>query len=94
MWEYVVMMTTVEIPDALIRQAKAYAASNGMSLKQFFTEALEEKLWRCAGEAAASAAPPPWMAGVGALADLSQENRRILSLIDDEFEKIAPEDCG
>ena len=88
------MKTTVELPDAVFRRAKAYAAVNGISLKQFFSEALEEKLRRCVDEPAAGQAVPPWMAGFGGLADLSDENRRIMSLIDEEFEKIGPEDAA
>jgi hypothetical protein len=36
--------TTVEIPDALFREAKATAAREGISLKEFFTEAVARKL--------------------------------------------------
>ena len=42
------MKTTIELADPTFRQAKVLAASRGMTLKQFFTEALEEKLRRCA----------------------------------------------
>ena len=42
------MKTTIELPDPAIREAKAFAAAQGMTLKQFFTVALEEKLQRCA----------------------------------------------
>ena len=88
------MKTTVEIPDAMFRRAKAYAAVNGISLKQFFSEALEEKLRRCVDEPAAGHVAPPWMAGFGGLADLSGENRRIMNLIDEEFETTDPEDAA
>ena len=46
------MKTTIELPDAAFRQAKAIAASRGLTLKQFFTDALEDKLRRCAADAA------------------------------------------
>ena len=78
----------------MFRRAKAYAAVNGISLKQFFSEALEEKLRRCVDESDAGQVLPPWMTGFGALADLSDENRRIMNLIDEEFEKIDPEDAA
>ena len=42
------MKTTVELPDALFRQAKALAATRGVTLRRLFTEALEEQLRRCA----------------------------------------------
>ena len=32
------------------------------------------------------------MAGFGALSDLSDEHRRVLDLIEDEFERLSPED--
>ena len=38
------MKTTLEIPDALFRKAKATAAQQGQTLKEFVTEALTEKL--------------------------------------------------
>lgn len=83
------MKTTVELPDALFRKVKALAASRGMTLKRFFTEALEEHIRRCT-----SRTDPPWMAGFGALSDLSDENRRILDIIEEEFETIHPEDIA
>ena len=83
------MKTTVELPDATFRRAKVLAAGRGMTLKRFFTEALEEQIHRCAG-----ATEAPWMAGFGALADLSDENRRTLSVIEEEFETLSPEDLA
>lgn len=83
------MKTTIELPDAVFRQAKALAASRGITLKRFFTEALQEHIRRCA-----SRTDPPWMAGFGALSDLSDENRRILGIIEEKFETISPEDVG
>ncbi len=38
--------TTIEIPDALFRKAKAAAAEQGQSLKDFFTEAVRNRLQR------------------------------------------------
>ena len=86
------MKTTIELPDNTFRKAKVLAASRGMTLKRFFTDALEEKLRRCAGPAHEQ--EPPWMAGFGALADLSNENSRVLGLIEEEFETLAPEDLA
>lgn len=85
------MKTTVELPDTLYRQAKVVAAARGMSLKRFFAEALEEQLRRCSSENRTGNAGPPWMAGFGALSDLANENRRILGIIEQEFETIAPD---
>ena len=88
------MKTTVELPDTLFRQAKALAAARGVTLRHLFTEALEEQLRRCSHVNHAGAAGPPWMAGFGALSDLSDENRRVLDLIEEEFEKLSPEDLA
>jgi hypothetical protein len=38
------MKTTLEIPDALFRKAKATAAQQGRTMKEYVTEALMEKL--------------------------------------------------
>jgi hypothetical protein len=38
------MRTTVELPDALLARAKHRAAEKHMSLKEFFIEAIEQKL--------------------------------------------------
>ena len=39
------MRTTIEIPDELLRQAKARAALRGMKLKELVAEALEAALY-------------------------------------------------
>lgn len=38
------MKTTVEIPDDIYRQIKAYSALQGRTFKEFLNEALREKL--------------------------------------------------
>lgn len=38
------MRTTVELPDELLRQAKAQAALAGISLREFFVLAIEQRL--------------------------------------------------
>lgn len=83
------MKTTIELPEATFRQAKTLAAGRGMTLKRFFTEALEAQLRRCASNTEA-----PWMAGFGALSDLSAENRHVLAVIEQEFETLSPEDLA
>jgi hypothetical protein len=85
--------TTIEIPDLLFRQAKALSAQRGMSLKQFFTEAVDEQLRR--KTSAPSGKPreppprePPWMKVFGGLRDLHRENKRIERITEAEFETI------
>ena len=88
------MKTTIELPDVMFRQAKALAAARGVTLKRLFTEALEVELRRCTRGSSAGNTEPPWMAGFGALSDLSDENRRILDAIEEEFEKLSPDDLA
>ena len=38
------MRTTIELPDELLARAKSRAALDGVSLKKFFIEAVEQKL--------------------------------------------------
>jgi hypothetical protein len=81
------MKTTVEIPDDLLRRAKSAAATRGISLKRFLTEAVERRL---APEH--SGARPGWKALAGGLASLRKETARIQRKIDREFERIDEED--
>ncbi len=80
------MKTTLEIPDPILRKAKVKAAQRGIPLRQFVTEAVQEKL------AAPQSNNKPWMKAIGGLRHLHDENVRIQKLIDEEFEKIEPED--
>lgn len=80
------MKTTLEIPDPILRKAKVKAAERGIPLRQFVTEAVQEKL------AAGKSDDKPWMKTIGGLRHLHDENVRIQKLIDEEFEKIDPED--
>ena len=82
------MKTTIELPDELLRRAKATAATRGISLKRLFTEALEERVRR----GAAPPAAPAWQALAGELGPLRAETRRIGRLIDEEFEQLDAED--
>lgn len=79
------MKTTLEMPDATLRKAKAKAAERGIPLRQFVTEAVEEKL-------AAPVVNKPWMQSFGKLRHLHKETERINKIIDEEFERIEPED--
>ena len=81
------MKTTVELPDRLYRQIKARAAMRGQTVKAFFLDALRDKL---AAERSAAAGPTGWRSVFGkATPSDVQELERIL---DEEFEKIDPED--
>ena len=84
------MKTTVEIPDSLFRRAKSKAAERGQSLKEFMTEALQEKL--APNAAATRPGEPPWMQGFGKLRRYRSETARIQAQIDEVFEVIEAED--
>ena len=81
------MKTTLEIPDPIFRRAKAIAARDGKSLKQFVNEALEVKLREGAG-----AGVPEWRTLFGAVKGHAAELRKIDAAIADEFERIDPEE--
>ena len=74
------MKTTLDIPDMVLRRAKAQAAQRGIPLRQFVTEAVEEKI-----RAGSKRKEKPWMCMVGQLRHLRKETARINRLIDREF---------
>jgi hypothetical protein len=76
------MKTTLELPDQLLRTAKATAARKGVTLKVLFTEALEAKL------ASAENKDEPWRRHFGALKGLRAESRRIEQVMEREFEGV------
>jgi hypothetical protein len=80
--------TTIELPDDLFRRAKVTAASGGMSLKELFTQAVEERLRRDGMRPV----EPAWKALAGNLAPLRKETRRIEARIDDEFGQVDEDD--
>jgi hypothetical protein len=79
--------TTLEMPDPVLRKAKATAAAAGIPLRQFVTEVVEEKL-----RATTRLAEKPWMKSIGGLKHLHKDNLRVQRIIDEEFGKIEPED--
>lgn len=78
------MKTTLEIPDFLFRRAKSVAAERGIPLRQFVTEAVQEKLRTTSQE-------KPWMKHVGKLKHLHKERKQIEKRVEDSFEQIDPE---
>lgn len=83
------MKTILDLPDQVFREAKALAASQGITLKAFFSEALGEKLQRCSAQ---TSTKKPWMTGFGDLAHLSDETKRIMQDIEEEFGQTEPEE--
>ena len=83
------MRTTIELPDSLFREVKASAASQGMLLKDYVTEALQDKLAK-----RPTHAEKPWMKFAGIAAndpEMVAELKRIEQIVDEHFEQIEPE---
>ena len=80
----------MDIPDPVFRRAKAKAAERGQALREYVTEALQEKLNGGAVRPGTDAAP--WMRGFGRLRLLRRETARIRRVVDREFEIVEPED--
>jgi len=80
------MKTTLEIPDALLRRAKALAAEQGVPFRQLVTDALAEKVH------GSEKSSRPWMASFGKLRGLHAETERLNRLMEAEFETIEAED--
>jgi len=51
------MRTTIDIPDALFREVKSRTGREGITLKQFITDAVRQKLSGCGGKGKALAFP-------------------------------------
>lgn len=81
------MKTTLELPDELFRQAKATAALRGESLKDFFTEALQERLERMTPGASAQKG---WRSVFGQAS--REEVEPVDAVIAEEFGCIDPDD--
>ena len=75
------MKTTVEMPDFLFRRAKASAAERGIPLRQFVTEAVQEKLGTTSGD-------KPWMKHLGKLKHLHGERKQVEKRVEQAFERI------
>jgi hypothetical protein len=89
-WEYVYVRTTIELPDPLFREVKATAARQGMRLKDYVTEALQDKLAK-----RPTYAEKPWMQFAGIAAndpEMVEELRRIEQIVDEHFEQIEEEE--
>lgn len=81
------MKTTLDIPDAIFRQAKARAAERRVPLRRLVSDALAEKL---EGESPARQKVRVKLAG--RLRHLRKETERINKAIEREFERVEPEE--
>lgn len=80
------MKTTLEIADPLFRRAKSVAAERGIPFRVLVSEALAEKL------AVPGSGEKPWMNLFGKLRPLRKESAGINRIIEDEFERVEPEE--
>ena len=69
------------MPDFLFRRAKSVAAERGIPLRQFVTEAIQEKLKTTPAE-------KPWMKHLGKLKSIHKERRQLEKRVEDAFEQI------
>ncbi len=78
------MKTTLEIPDALFRQAKTSAAERGLPLRELISQAIEEHLRNPEKQ------DRPWLKEFGKLRSLHEETHRISQAIRQEFDQLEP----
>ena len=69
------------MPDFLFRRAKSVAAERGIPLRQFVTEAVQEKLRTTSAE-------KPWMKHLGKLKHVHKERRQVEKRVEEAFEQI------
>ena len=74
------MKTKLQIPDLTLRNAKASASALGIPLREYVTQAVEEKLSQGSRRLG-----KPWLECAGELAHLHEETLRIQKIIDEEF---------
>lgn len=81
------MKTTLDLPDALLRQVKAQAALQGTSMRDFFVRAIEERLH-------AKRQQPGKVHGWRTVFGKAPEGATaaVQAVLDDEFEKVNPDD--
>lgn len=72
----------------LFKTVKYALATEGISMKEFVTQAIELRLKFQPG----TASEKPWMKAFGGLPQLEQENRKVNKVIAEEFGRIDPED--
>lgn len=81
------MKTTIELPDALFREAKELASRKGLSLRQVVIEALAQKI-RSEKDIASE---KPWLKAFKRLKvdpELKQSLEAIRQAVDTEFEQV------
>ncbi|MFZ5806076.1 MAG: hypothetical protein ACOY3I_02550 [Verrucomicrobiota bacterium] len=82
------MKTTIEMPDALFRQAKIAAAICGVSFQKLYTEAMAEKLNSLKKKLFPEASLKRGFGVFGKNKKIVEDTRRIQKIIDEEFGKV------
>ncbi|MDE0309320.1 MAG: hypothetical protein OXI60_05745 [Acidiferrobacterales bacterium] len=81
--------TVIEISHSTLKKAESAADIRGITLSQLVSGLIEESVvLPCHKQN-----EKPWMVGFGDLADLAEENHRILELIEEEFGVVDENDC-
>lgn len=76
------MRTTVELPDSLFRQAKTLAIQKGLTLKEFFTAAVERAVVEPPPESRRMLRPP--IGGLGGRPIPARSNKELEALLEAE----------
>jgi hypothetical protein len=82
----IVVKATLELPEALLREAEKAATRNGLPLGVFVADAIQSKLGSDSGRSI-----KPWEKHFGALRHLHEESARIDQLVAEEFRTVDPE---
>ncbi len=81
------MKTTMELPDILFTTMKVAVASEGISMKEFLTQAIQMRL-----RVRPEPFEKPWLKAFGGLKEMQKETRKLDRLIADEFGQVDAED--
>lgn len=79
---YLCMRTTIELPDSLFRQVKTLAVQKGLTLKQFFTAAMERAVVEPPPESQRMLRPP--IGGLKGGSIPARSNEELAALLDAE----------
>ena len=76
------MRTTIELPDVLFRQVKTLAVQKGLTLKEFFTAAVERAVVEPPSESRRMVHPP--IMGLAAKQIPARSNEELAALLEAE----------
>jgi hypothetical protein len=76
------MRTTIELPDGLFRQVKTLAFQKGLTLKEFFTAAVEKAVVEPPPESKRMLRPP--VGGLGGQPIPARSNKELAALMESE----------